>query len=160
MTPGSMFAHYRILERLGAGGMGVAHRALDTHLNRTVAIKVLPADAAAHPGRPVQLTSFSGPDVGDARWSPDGRWVYFKFPPAAGVPTSGGEETQVLDQGMQGGGAITSRGIFFFNLGAKPGPAVEPLDLSTRRRASVLELPEGTTLTTFGLIPALSPDAR
>jgi Tol biopolymer transport system component len=50
-TSGEMLAHYRLLERLGAGGMGVVYKAQDTHLNRTVAIKVLPPEAVADPGR-------------------------------------------------------------------------------------------------------------
>ncbi|HYJ85581.1 MAG TPA: protein kinase [Pyrinomonadaceae bacterium] len=40
-------AHYRIIEKLGAGGMGEVYLALDTKLNRKVAIKVLKADAIA-----------------------------------------------------------------------------------------------------------------
>ena len=48
---GEILSHYRIIEKIGAGGMGEVYLAQDTKLDRKVGLKILPADLAANQDR-------------------------------------------------------------------------------------------------------------
>jgi serine/threonine protein kinase len=51
LAPGDRISHFRIVDQIGRGGMGIVYRARDEKLGRDVALKVLPGDVVSRPER-------------------------------------------------------------------------------------------------------------
>ena len=68
---GTTISHYKVLEKIGQGGMGEVYRATDTKLNRDVALKILPQQFASDSQRMARfqreaevLASLDHPNIG------------------------------------------------------------------------------------------------
>jgi serine/threonine protein kinase/Tfp pilus assembly protein PilF len=112
---GQKLGHFRIVEKLGAGGMGVVYRAHDEQLDRDVAIKVLPAGALSDETarkrfhqEALALSRLNHPNIGTVHeFGTEGEIVYLVMEYVAGSNLSdklGGsplEEKEILELGEQ-----------------------------------------------------------
>jgi dipeptidyl aminopeptidase/acylaminoacyl peptidase len=114
-------------------------------------------------GEAVPVTRLGGREAFE---SPDGKFLYYaKEQSVSGiwrVPVEGGEETKVLDQGAQGGFAVTDDGLRFVNLGDPDSCAVESSSFVTGRVSRITTLPKelATRLSTNVPYFSVSRDGR
>jgi serine/threonine protein kinase len=74
IASGTRLGRYEIRSKLGEGGMGEVYLALDTELDRTVAIKILPEALASNQQR-LQLNNFKTLFISGYDLSPDGKQI-------------------------------------------------------------------------------------
>ena len=164
---GKTLGHYRIKEKIGAGGMGEVYRAHDDQLDRDVAIKVLPASSFGDTTARARLlkeartaAALNHPnictihEVGDA-----GGEVYIAMELVGGLPLNlhvaagGVREEQVLSYGLQVADALShahERGVVHRDLKSAnviitPAGRAKVLDFGLAKRLSKEELTEAAT---------------
>ncbi len=176
---GTTVSHYRILEKLGEGGMGVVYKAQDTKLDRTVALKFLPqnitptdaekkrfiheAKAASSLDHPNICTVFEIDET------PDGQMflamAFYEGAPLSGKiklgPVKIDEALEMAIQAAEGLQAAHEKGIIHRdiksgNLMLTEKGQVKIMDFGLARRTGMSQLTK--TGATVGTVPYMSPE--
>ena len=141
LNPGTKLGAYEIRSKLGQGGMGEVYRAADPKLGRDVAIKVLPAEMAAAPGR---LERFQREARALAALDHPGIVSVFSVEEAGGIHflTMQLVEGETLDTLIASGGISLSR---FFEIAV---PLAEALSAAHERGIVHRDLKPGNVMVT------------
>jgi hypothetical protein len=75
---GETISHYRIIEKLGGGGMGVVYKAEDVNLHRFVALKFLPDDVAKDSHAVARFQREPCSDFETAQYNPASDWLIYE----------------------------------------------------------------------------------
>ena len=185
LEPGTSVAHYRIVSKLGEGGMGAVYLADDTRLDRPVALKILPPEFARDPERMNRFlqeaklaSALNHPNVayiheiGEA----EGAWFlameYVEGAPLTAKIVEGSMSvTEIVQIGMQAADALDiahSKGIVHrdikpANLMITPRGHVKILDFGLAKRDTSRGVSEDTQLLTstgvvLGTVQYMSPE--
>ncbi len=161
LEPGSTLGHYRLTEQIGQGGMGVVWKAVDTTLDREVAIKVLPELMSADPERLARfereaklLASLNHPGIATIHGFHEAGGVRF----LAMELVAGGDLAHRLEQGaLPVDEALAIAAQVAEALEAAHEQGVVHRDL---KPANIQITPEGRAkVLDFGLAKAFEPDA-